>query len=62
MQHGMWIYYVGGCDYRKDVCYKDTYLLDTEKLTWASTEDFKNQREDMSMNAIGGLFYMFGGC
>jgi hypothetical protein len=62
---GKKIYITGGCDYRQQQCYTDTYILDTDSLWWTKIEDNKNEltgRGDFSLIFYRGHLIAFGGC
>ena len=36
---GKKIFVTGGCDYRKNKCYTDTFYIDTDSLWWTKVEN-----------------------
>ena len=68
----------GGCNYKINTCYSDTYYLDIDSLWWRRLSDKKynfilsynktfstqelGNRESFSSNVIGAIIYAFGGC
>ena len=66
VKHGVNLYLAGGCDYRAETCYNDTYLLNTETLFWTKVDIPDDKvfaaREEFSLNAKGAFLYAFGGC
>ena len=36
---GKKIYVTGGCDFRNQLCYLDTFILDTDSLWWTKVEN-----------------------
>ncbi len=49
-----------------NVCYKETYLLNTESLFWTKISDESQtvftERNGHTANSIGELIVLFGGC
>jgi hypothetical protein len=61
------IYFTGGCDYRQEICYTDTYILDTESLWWTKVDNTNSKtniapRGDFSMMFFRSNIFAFGGC
>lgn len=57
---------MGGCNYKLNVCYKDTFLLNTETLFWTKIADegqtVFTERDGHTANPVGELIVLFGGC
>ena len=66
VKQGKELYIIGGCNYKISICYKETYLLNTETLYWTKVEDSQQtvftEREGHTANSIGELIVLFGGC
>ena len=39
VRQGNELYVIGGCDYRKNLCYNETYVLNTQTLVWTKIKD-----------------------
>lgn len=66
VKQGKELYIIGGCNYKLRVCYKETYLLNTETLFWTKLVDDSQtvftERDGHTLNSIGKLIVLFGGC
>ena len=56
---------LGGCDVKRGMCFKDTYVLDLRRLVWEKIgeeeEDLVGEKEGFGISRIGGKLYVYGG-
>ena len=66
IKHGKELFVIGGCNYKLNICYKETYLLNTDNLYWTKVADelqtVFSERDGHTINDVGELIVLFGGC
>lgn len=66
VRRGHTILYTGGCNFARQQCYRDSFVLDLRKRQWRKAEFVKEgglaPREDHTVTLVRDRVLLFGGC